>query len=137
MRLKKKRKHLTKKRRKKQCSYLEPFQRTLQKCQLKSSAYTKIQLKKRPAALNDGECKYSSRVLFLAVEMGTLIGEVIRQYPHLVWEANDDNQSIFHVAVSYGHVGVYKLLNELGSSNKHLKIALEDKDGKLATICRI
>nr|GEW41725.1 ankyrin repeat-containing domain, PGG domain protein [Tanacetum cinerariifolium] len=88
-------------------------------------------VKEKTTALNDGKCKYSSRVLFLASEMGNtaFIAEVIRQYPHLVWEVNDDNQSIFHVAVSYGHVGVYKLLKELGSSSKDLILALEDKDG--------
>ncbi|PWA42328.1 ankyrin repeat-containing domain, PGG domain protein [Artemisia annua] len=85
----------------------------------------------KTTALNDGNRKYSSRVLFLAAEMGnaTFIHEVIRQYPHLVWELNDSSQSIFHVAVSYGHGSVYKLLNELGSSSKKIIIAMEDKDG--------
>ncbi|PWA46597.1 hypothetical protein CTI12_AA504940 [Artemisia annua] len=82
-------------------------------------------------ALNEGNRKYSSRVLFIAAEMGntTFIVEVIRQYPHLVWELNDNSQTIFHVAVSYGHVGVYKLLNEMGSSSKKIILAMEDKDG--------
>lgn len=85
----------------------------------------------RTTALNDGNRRYSSRILFLAAEMGntTFIVEVIRQYPHLVWELNDNSQSIFHVAVSYGHVGVYKLLNKLGPSSKKIIIAMEDKDG--------
>ncbi|PWA42329.1 hypothetical protein CTI12_AA545780 [Artemisia annua] len=85
----------------------------------------------KTTALNDGNRKYSSRVLFLAAEMGnaTFIHGVIRQYPHLVWELNDSSQSIFHVAVSYGHGGVYKLLNELGSSSKKIIIVMEDKDG--------
>ncbi|KAI3514880.1 hypothetical protein L1887_13627 [Cichorium endivia] len=74
--------------------------------------------------------KYSSRVLFLAAEMGNtaFVVEVIRQYPELVREVNDDNQSIFHVAVSYRHEGIYNLLYEIGSL-RNLIITLEDKNG--------
>ncbi|CAI9298784.1 unnamed protein product [Lactuca saligna] len=74
--------------------------------------------------------KYSSRVLFLAAEMGNtaFVVEVIRQYPHLVREVNDDNQSIFHVAVSHRHEGIYNLLYEIGSL-RNLIITLEDENG--------
>lgn len=74
--------------------------------------------------------KYSSRVLFLAAEMGNtaFVVEVIRQYPHLVREVNDNNQSIFHVAVSHRHEGIYNLLYEIGSL-RNLIITLEDKHG--------
>ncbi|KAI3781500.1 hypothetical protein L2E82_11516 [Cichorium intybus] len=74
--------------------------------------------------------KYSSRVLFLAAEMGNtaFVVEVIRQYPHLVREVNDNNQSIFHIAVSHRHEGIYNLLYEIGSL-RNLIITLEDKNG--------
>ncbi|KAL4572467.1 hypothetical protein LXL04_019244 [Taraxacum kok-saghyz] len=74
--------------------------------------------------------KYSSRVLFLAAEMGNtaFVVELIRQYPHLVREVNDDNQSIFHVAVSHRHEGIYNLLYGIGSL-RNLIITLEDKNG--------
>ncbi|KAL4572471.1 hypothetical protein LXL04_019248 [Taraxacum kok-saghyz] len=74
--------------------------------------------------------KYSSRVLFLAAEMGNtaFVVELIRQYPHLVREVNDNNQSIFHVAVSHRHEGIYNLLYEIGSL-RNLIITLEDKNG--------
>ncbi|KAI3669091.1 hypothetical protein L6452_40314 [Arctium lappa] len=78
----------------------------------------------------DAKQKYSSRVMFLAAEMGNtaFIIEVIKQYPHLVWVVNDDNQSIFHVAVAHRHEGIYNLLYEIGSL-RNLIITLEDKDG--------
>ncbi|XP_024977655.1 uncharacterized protein LOC112515216 [Cynara cardunculus var. scolymus] len=78
----------------------------------------------------DAKRKYSCRVLFLAAEMGNtaFIIEVIQQYPHLVWEVNDNNQSIFHVAVSHRHEGIYNLLYEIGSL-RNLIITLEDKNG--------
>ncbi|KAI3781503.1 hypothetical protein L2E82_11520 [Cichorium intybus] len=74
--------------------------------------------------------KYSSRVLFLAAEMGNtaFVVEVIRQYPHLVREVNENNQSIFHIAVSHRHEGIYNLLYEIGSL-RNLIITLEDKNG--------
>ncbi|XP_023745476.1 uncharacterized protein LOC111893648 isoform X2 [Lactuca sativa] len=74
--------------------------------------------------------KYSSRVLFLAAEMGNtaFLVEVIRQYPHLVREVNDNNHSIFHVAVSHRHEGIYNLLYEIGAL-RNLIITLEDKNG--------
>ncbi|XP_071710694.1 uncharacterized protein [Rutidosis leptorrhynchoides] len=78
----------------------------------------------------DAKPKYTSRVLFLAAEMGNtaFIAEVIRQYPHLVREVNDNNQSIFHVAVSHRHEGIFNLLYDIGSL-RNLIITLEDNNG--------
>ncbi|KAJ9557461.1 hypothetical protein OSB04_012075 [Centaurea solstitialis] len=78
----------------------------------------------------DVKPKYSCRVLFLAAEMGNtaFVVEVIRQYPHLVREVNDYNQTIFHVAVSHRHEGIYNLLYEIGSL-RNLIITLEDING--------
>ncbi|KAI3669044.1 hypothetical protein L6452_40265 [Arctium lappa] len=78
----------------------------------------------------DAKQKYSSRLLFYAVEMGNteFVVEVIRQYPHLALDVNDDNQTIFHVAVSHRNQGIYKLLHE----NDHIRnsiVTLEDKNG--------
>ncbi|XP_024977649.1 uncharacterized protein LOC112515211 [Cynara cardunculus var. scolymus] len=79
---------------------------------------------------DDTKQKYPSRLLFLAVEMGNtaFIVEFIRQYPHLALELNDDNHSIFHVAVMHRHVGIYNLLLEKDHI-RDLIITLEDKNG--------
>ncbi|PWA56745.1 ankyrin repeat-containing domain, PGG domain protein [Artemisia annua] len=81
--------------------------------------------------MNNGNQKYSSRVLFLAAETGNtaFVVEVLQKFPDLVEEVNDNGQSIFHVAVSHGHVGIYKLLNDMGSSSRDTLLSIEDKNG--------
>ncbi|KAJ9557458.1 hypothetical protein OSB04_012072 [Centaurea solstitialis] len=71
--------------------------------------------------------KYSSRILFVAAETGNtkFVVELIRQYPDLIWKVNDDNQSIFHIAVKHRHEGIYNLLYEIGSM-KDLITPLKD-----------
>ncbi|KAL7611551.1 hypothetical protein Lser_V15G05604 [Lactuca serriola] len=74
--------------------------------------------------------KYSSRVLFIAAKMGNtkFLVELIREYPDLVWKTDDNNQSIFHVAVSHRHVDIYCLLYELGSM-QNMITSLQDVEG--------
>ncbi|GJT62111.1 ankyrin repeat-containing domain, PGG domain protein [Tanacetum coccineum] len=72
---------------------------------------------------------YSSRTLFIAAEMGNtkFIVELIRQHPDLIWKVNDDNQTIFHIAVKHRHEGIYNLLYEIGSM-KDLITPLRDEN---------
>ncbi|MFS8010306.1 putative PGG domain, ankyrin repeat-containing domain superfamily [Helianthus anomalus] len=80
------------------------------------------------ALLGNTKKTYSSRILFVAAEMGnvTFVVELIRQYPDLIWKVNDNNQSIFHIAVKHRHEGIYNLLYEIGSM-KDLITPLKDK----------
>nr|XP_043615143.1 uncharacterized protein LOC122587124 isoform X2 [Erigeron canadensis] len=82
------------------------------------------------STLKAAKIKYSSRILFVAAEMGNtaFVAEVIRHYPYLVREVNENNQTIFHVAVSHRHEGIYNLLYDIGSL-RSLIINLEDKNG--------
>ncbi|KAM0037969.1 putative PGG domain, ankyrin repeat-containing domain superfamily [Helianthus debilis subsp. tardiflorus] len=85
---------------------------------------------------------YSSRVLFIAAEIGNtnFLVELIRQYPDLIWKVNDDMQSIFHIGVIHRHPGIYNLLYEIGVM-KDLITPLKDANdnnmlhlaGKMAT----
>ena len=61
--------------------------------------------------------KYSSGVLFVAAEMGNtnFLVELIRRYPDLIWKVNDNNQTIFHIAIKHRHAGIYNLLYEIGA----------------------
>ncbi|KAJ0703580.1 putative ankyrin repeat-containing domain, PGG domain, ankyrin repeat-containing domain superfamily [Helianthus annuus] len=70
---------------------------------------------------------YSSRVLFIAAEMGNtnFLVELIRKYPDLIWKVNDDNQTIFHIAIKHRHEGIYNLLYEIGAM-KDLITPLKD-----------
>ncbi|GKC86250.1 ankyrin repeat-containing domain, PGG domain protein, partial [Tanacetum coccineum] len=72
---------------------------------------------------------YSSRTLFIAAEMGNtkFIVELIRQHPDLIWKVNDNNQTIFHIAVKHRHEGIYNLLYEIGSM-KDLITPLRDEN---------
>ncbi|KAK9062073.1 hypothetical protein SSX86_019258 [Deinandra increscens subsp. villosa] len=72
---------------------------------------------------------HSSRVLFVAAEMGNtkFLVELIRQYPDLIWKVNDNNQSIFHIAVKHRHEGIYNLLYEIGAM-KDLITPLRDEN---------
>ncbi|PWA90120.1 ankyrin repeat-containing domain, PGG domain protein [Artemisia annua] len=72
---------------------------------------------------------YSLRTLFIAAEMGNtkFIVELIRQYPDLIWKVNDNNQTIFHIAVKHRHEGIYNLLYEIGSM-KDLITPLRDEN---------
>ncbi|CAI9267906.1 unnamed protein product [Lactuca saligna] len=83
-----------------------------------------------PIALVDGRQTYPSRVLFVAAETGNtgFLVELIRRYPDLIWKRNENNQSIFHVAVSHRHEGIYNLLYEIGSM-KALIIPVKDLEG--------
>ncbi|KAI7738373.1 hypothetical protein M8C21_008436 [Ambrosia artemisiifolia] len=72
---------------------------------------------------------HSSRVLFIAAEMGNtkFLVELIRRYPDLMWKVNDYNQTIFHIAIKDRHEGIYNLLYEIGSM-KDLITPLRDAD---------
>ncbi|KAI3512211.1 hypothetical protein L1887_19496 [Cichorium endivia] len=73
---------------------------------------------------------YPNRILFVAAETGNtrFLVELIRRYPDLIWKKNENNQSIFHVAVSHRHESIYNLLYEIGSM-KALIIPVKDQEG--------
>ncbi|KAI3751770.1 hypothetical protein L2E82_22861 [Cichorium intybus] len=74
--------------------------------------------------------KEDNYILKHSAEMGNtaFIVELIRQYPERVLELNDNKQTIFHVAISYRHSGVYSLLHQIGSIKASI-ISLEDEEG--------
>ena len=83
----------------------------------------------RTPSMTNAKKTYSSRTLFIAAEMGNtkFIVELIRQYPDLIWKVNDNNQTIFHIAVKHRHEGIYNLLYEIGSM-KDLITPLRDEN---------
>ncbi|GKC61922.1 ankyrin repeat-containing domain, PGG domain protein [Tanacetum coccineum] len=74
--------------------------------------------------------RHSSWVMFMAAEVGNtnFLLELIRRSPDLIWEVNDNNQTIFHVAVTHRHEGIYNLLCEIGAM-KDMVTPLTDFDG--------
>ncbi|GJU97452.1 ankyrin repeat-containing protein [Tanacetum coccineum] len=73
--------------------------------------------------------KPSSKMLFVASNLGNtrFVVEILRLYPDLMWMVNDDNISIFHIAVMRRHHDIYNLLYEISSMREFI-IPLKDKD---------
>ncbi|KAI3522948.1 hypothetical protein L1887_01000 [Cichorium endivia] len=70
-------------------------------------------------------------ILFIAAQAGNteFVVEIIRQFPDLILERNDEKQTIFHVAVLHRHEGIYNLLHEVGTSTKDFITSIVDDDG--------
>ncbi|KAL6276462.1 hypothetical protein ACE6H2_020063 [Prunus campanulata] len=58
-----------------------------------------------------------SEVLFDATRLGNyeFLSVLINAYPDLLWETDDENRTIFHVAVLYRHASIFNLIHETGS----------------------
>ncbi|KAJ9553636.1 hypothetical protein OSB04_017681 [Centaurea solstitialis] len=78
----------------------------------------------------DTEIQSSSSILFVAAEMGNtrFVIELLRTYPDLIWKVNDDNHTVFHIAVMHRHQGIYNLLYEIGAM-KDMITPLRDING--------
>ena len=65
----------------------------------------------------DPKMKVVEGLLFTAARFGNykFIIELLRLYPDITWDRDDDNHTIFHVAVIHRHEKVYNLLYEFGS----------------------
>ncbi|XP_076896773.1 uncharacterized protein LOC143549871 [Bidens hawaiensis] len=88
-------------------------------------------LRGQPNHLDNGTTQqHLSRVLFVAAETGNtgFIVELLRTYPHFMFNRNEDGFTIFHVAVMHRHHGIYSLLYEIGSSKDDICMLL-DKSG--------
>ena len=72
--------------------------------------------------------KKPSRLLFDAAEEGSLefLIILIRSYPDLIWTVDDNNRSLFHVAVLYRHQTIFNLIYEFGAA-KDLIAAYRDR----------
>ncbi|KAL6205308.1 hypothetical protein ACLB2K_022569 [Fragaria x ananassa] len=61
--------------------------------------------------------KYPTNLLFDAAELGNheFLAELMSSYPELVWETDDRNRTIIHVAVLHRHASIFNLVHEIGS----------------------
>ena len=73
--------------------------------------------------------KTPSKLLFDAAELGNVefLIILIRAYPDLIWKIDQNNRSLFHIAVLYRHQTIFNLIYEFGAI-KDLIAAY--KDGK-------
>ncbi|KAM1431342.1 hypothetical protein ACFX2I_047307 [Malus domestica] len=58
-----------------------------------------------------------SNILFDAAKLGNyeFLSVLVDSYPELLWEYDDNNRTIFHIAVLYRHANIFNLLHEIGS----------------------
>ncbi|KAK1355080.1 PGG domain-containing protein [Heracleum sosnowskyi] len=72
---------------------------------------------------------HRSRLLFVAAAFGNtkLITELIQSCPELIWKNDDNNQTLFHVAVLHRQESVYNLLYEIGAI-KDVVTTFKDKN---------
>ncbi|XP_076889494.1 uncharacterized protein LOC143540272 [Bidens hawaiensis] len=77
--------------------------------------------------------QYSSRILFIAAEMGNtnFLVELIRKYHDLIWKVNDNNQTIFHIAVKHRHEGIYNLLYEIGGMKNSITYLTDQNENNM------
>ncbi|BFG34780.1 hypothetical protein CerSpe_210540 [Prunus speciosa] len=70
-----------------------------------------------------------SEVLFDATRLGNyeFLSVLINAYPDLLWETDDKNRTIFHVAVLYRHASIFNLVHETGSI-KDIIVTYPDDD---------
>ncbi|MFS7952451.1 putative PGG domain, ankyrin repeat-containing domain superfamily [Helianthus anomalus] len=72
-------------------------------------------------------------MLILAIEMGNskFVVELIRRYPDLIWNVDDNNQTIFHHAVKHRREDIYNLLYEIGAMKDMIISHRDIKDNNM------
>ncbi|KAL5577543.1 hypothetical protein UlMin_019242 [Ulmus minor] len=70
-----------------------------------------------------------SNLLFEAAELGNFqfLVELIRSYPDLIWETDEKNQTIFHIAVLNRHASIFNLIHDIGLT-KDVILTFEDDE---------
>nr|GFA22630.1 ankyrin repeat-containing domain, PGG domain protein [Tanacetum cinerariifolium]GFA22635.1 ankyrin repeat-containing domain, PGG domain protein [Tanacetum cinerariifolium] len=89
-----------------------------------------INVMRKATSLRD---TYSNQVVFVAAKRGNtkFIVELIRRYPDLIWKKNDNNLSLFHIAVKYRHADIYSLLYEIGAMKDMINHVTDTKDNNM------
>ncbi|XP_024160880.1 ankyrin repeat-containing protein At5g02620 [Rosa chinensis] len=74
--------------------------------------------------------KYPSNLIFDAAEIGNyeFLAVLMSSYPELVWETDEKNRTIIHVAVLHRPANIFNLVHEIGSI-KDVIVTFEDDQG--------
>ncbi|KAI9126889.1 hypothetical protein K1719_002485 [Acacia pycnantha] len=70
-----------------------------------------------------------SRLLFDAAKVGNFdfLAEIMGSYPDLVWDLDNQKQSIIHIAVLHRHPKIFNLIRDI-CANKDILLSYVDKD---------
>ncbi|XP_062011204.1 uncharacterized protein LOC133727815 isoform X2 [Rosa rugosa] len=74
--------------------------------------------------------KYPSNLFFDAAELGNyeFLVALMSSYPDLVWETDEKNRTIIHIAVLHRHASIFNLVHEIGSI-KDVIVTYKDVQG--------
>ncbi|BBH05193.1 Ankyrin repeat family protein, partial [Prunus dulcis] len=74
-----------------------------------------------------------SEVLFDATRLGNyeFLSVLINAYPDLLWETDDENRTMFHVAVLYRHASIFNLVHETGSIKDIIVTYTDDENNNI------
>ncbi|XP_024159744.2 uncharacterized protein LOC112167022 isoform X4 [Rosa chinensis] len=74
--------------------------------------------------------KYPSNLFFDAAELGNyeFLAALMSSYPDLVWETDEKNRTIIHIAVLHRHASIFNLVHEIGSI-KDVIVTYKDVQG--------
>lgn len=108
-------------------NYNSDLMTTTQALQLVKSLWEAI-LKRDDSEFTD-LIRKPSHLLFDAAELGNFefLAELVCSYPDLVHELDDNNRSIFHIAVLHRHANIFNLIYEIGFT-KELMATFKDHD---------
>ncbi|XP_040362766.1 ankyrin repeat-containing protein At5g02620 isoform X2 [Rosa chinensis] len=71
-----------------------------------------------------------TKLLFDATKLGNyeFLAVLISSYPDLIWQLDDKNRSIFHVAVLHRHASIFNLVHEIGSIKDFIVTFTDDDE---------
>jgi ankyrin repeat protein len=84
--------------------------------------------------------KYRRTLIFEAAKVGNagFLIILIHYYPDLIWQLNEDNMSLFQIAILYRQESVFNLIYKIGTNKHHLAslITVKNKDNMLHLAAR-
>ncbi|XP_054810328.1 uncharacterized protein LOC129311880 [Prosopis cineraria] len=77
-----------------------------------------------------GNSRVPSQVAFNAVEVGNFgfLAELLSTYPELIWEVDERNRSIIHIAVLHRHAYIFNLIHDIGPTKNFIASFLDNRD---------
>ncbi|XP_038680563.1 ankyrin repeat-containing protein NPR4-like isoform X2 [Tripterygium wilfordii] len=95
------------------------------------------QLWERVLLLDDSKIgdflRFPFRLIFTAVEIGNVdfLLVLIRMYPNLIWKVDEQNRSIFHVAVAHRQERIFSLIHEIGSHRDLISAYKDERNNNI------
>ncbi|PNX72679.1 ankyrin repeat plant-like protein [Trifolium pratense] len=70
------------------------------------------------------------QVTFIAAEVGNFefLSVVTSTYPDLIWELNNEGQSIIYIAILHRHANIFNLIHEIGAFKDFITSFVDDNN---------